>query len=240
MTRRTGHRACLQLLVICLLIFIGACRNSGDSHSGKAATEFTDSTTQESQSEKVAVAFGDSITQGVPFISQPPNGRRIGGYEPELERLFNEIGTPVAVLNYGVSAETTSRGVGRIDSILDQSQPEYILILEGTNDLFAGISIPTTIFNLSVMIDKSRGRNVEPIIATLSPDLRGNIKNVEINYNPEIMNLAEQKGVLLADQYNALIGENWDSDGIHPNDLGYRLMAREWFVTVQQAMNSNR
>ena len=218
MTRRSGYRTCLRIFTVFLFILLGINSANGE----------------------VVVGFGDSITQGYPYIRQHGNGQRIGGYEPELERLFDQNGKAVIVLNYGVAGEITPRGVGRIDTVLDQSQPDYILILEGTNDLFSGISIPTTIFNLSVMIDKSRGRNVEPIIATLSPDLRGNIKNVEINYNPEIMNLAGQKGVFLADQYNALIGENWDSDGLHPNEFGYRLMAREWFVTLQQAMNSNR
>ena len=166
MKRRSGYGTCLKLLMILLIIFIGACRNSGNSDSGRASTEFTDDGTQDSQSEeavteKVAAAFGDSITQGVPFISGPANGRRIGGYEPELERLFSETGTPVAVLNYGVENETTSGGVSRIDSVLDRSQPGHILILEGTNDFFHGISVPTTIFNLGVMIDKSRSRNVE-------------------------------------------------------------------------------
>jgi lysophospholipase L1-like esterase len=190
-------------------------------------------------SGEVITAFGDSITQGYPFILEPGGGRRIGGYEPELEVFFNEIGIPIIVLNYGAAGEITPWGLSRIDRVLAESQADYILILEGTNDFFHGISVNTTIFNLGLMIDKSRAHNVEPIIATLSPDLRSNNKRVEINYNPHILRLASQKGVLLADQYSALAGKSWDVDGLHPNEYGYRLMAREWFDALSNAIKRN-
>ncbi len=37
------------------------------------------------------IAFGDSITKGTPYIDEEDgDGRRVGGYEPELEKLLGE------------------------------------------------------------------------------------------------------------------------------------------------------
>ena len=216
MKRRYRYCICLQFFVFFLLIHAGICAASGE----------------------IITAFGDSITQGYPYILEPGNGRRVGGYEPELEAFFNEIGIPVFVLNYGIAGEITPRGVSRIDRVLAESQADYILILEGTNDYFYGISVNTTIFNLGLMIDISRAYNVEPIIATLSPDLRSNGKSVEVNYNPDIRRLARRKGVILVDQYSALEGKDWDIDGLHPDEYGYRIMAREWFHALSSLIHT--
>ena len=70
------------------------------------------------------IGFGDSITQGYPYISQPGYGRRIGGYEPKLEALFAGAGYAVQVLNYGAGGETAAQGVGRIDSVLSRTDAD--------------------------------------------------------------------------------------------------------------------
>ena len=124
------------------------------------------------------LAFGDSITQGVKIdsdgnktgILSPPAGVRTSdGYEPELELLAQTTPDTVYVYNWGYGGERTNVGLDRIDSALASRRAQYILIMEGTNDILAGISTATTIFNLSQMIVKSRNALVEPILATVTP-----------------------------------------------------------------------
>ncbi len=190
-----------------------------------------------SNSDDVYTGFGDSITQGAPFISSSGNGRRVGGYEPHLETLLNQSGNQSVVLNYGVAGENTAGGLNRIGSVLSGSNSNIILIMEGTNDIGA-FSRTTTISNLSAMIDVSRDKGVEPILATLTPDTRPGhgFKNI-----PRMNDLIEErvvsvKGVRLADQYDA-VESNWESlsdDRLHPNDDGYKVIAEEWFNSINK------
>jgi lysophospholipase L1-like esterase len=186
----------------------------------------------------VILCFGDSITQGVPYLNTHGDGRRlVGGYEPTLEAIFNADSRPSQVLNWGVGGEKTYEGITRINSVLSNPYADYILILEGTNDYWH-IDYETTIFNLGWMIDESLDQGVTPILSTLTPDTLNPEKPIATEYNPAIRELAAQKGVTLADQYAAVIG-GWPTpyadspgDGLHPNQVGYNVMAQTWFTAI--------
>lgn len=169
----------------------------------------------------VIIAFGDSITYGTGSFS--------GGYPPKLQALI----AGSAVVNYGVPGESTAWGAGRIDSVLAaQADANYILILEGTNDLFYGVSIGATQYHLETMIAKSRDAGVTPVLATLTPDWTedAGAKNIPWTYNPMIQGIGANLGVAVVDMYSALEPNwgGWSADLIHPNDTGYQIMAQNW------------
>ena len=196
------------------------------------------------------LAFGDSITQGGKItadgtrygILTPPNGARTtDGYEPELEYDFATQTTHSAyVYNWGWGGEDTVAGVNRIDTVLDSREGDFILIMEGTNDLVHSISSTTTQTNLRIMIDKSRAKRTAPVIATIPPNTSTQYNGdlVSTHYNPAIRSLALEKGIPLADQYAAL-NSRWadytSGDGIHLNDLGEKVMAQTWLNTLMGA-----
>ena len=188
--------------------------------------------------EDVFIALGDSITQGYPEIDEPGEGRQIGGYEPHLETLLEGPSQTTKVLNYGIAGDDSSEGLNRIDGILSSEKSNFILILEGTNDIMLGISRSTTYANLREMIDKSRANNVTPILATLTPDSRplpNFLKDIKGTYNPNIKEIADEKEVMLADLYEA-VNDQWSAlsdDGLHPNDAGHQVIAEEWFDTIK-------
>jgi lysophospholipase L1-like esterase len=189
---------------------------------------------------KVWIGFGDSITQGYPYITDPGYGRRVGGYEPDLEALIPAFGGYPMVLNFGLASETTAHGVNRLSSVLASVTAHSILILEGTNDIWEGISLETTLFNLNQMIEKSRSSGLRPIIATLTPDERDGVKDLKQipeTYNPAIRQLARDQKIPLADLYAAVI-DNWanlvSEDGLHPNAEGYQTIAQKWFMAMLQ------
>ena len=192
------------------------------------------------------LAFGDSITQGKKIdsdgvssgILNPPNGARTtDGYEPELENDFATQSSDTAhVYNWGYGGEITYQGVNRIDSVLDSRQADFILIMEGANDLGWGVSASTVKANLRIMIEKSLAKNTEPIIATVTPNTaRSNGYIIPNSFNPAIKALALEKNIALADQYAALVG-NWSNyhsgDGLHFNDAGERILAQTWFDAI--------
>lgn len=192
----------------------------------------------EPASPSIVIGFGDSITVGYPYITTEGDGQRIGGYEPVLEAALNESGAGSwQVLNYGVFGQTTFEGLSRIDDVISGYPGAYILLLEGTNDVWSGISFSTSVYNLGVMVDKSRDGGLVPIISTLTPDQRPvavAYKNIPNTYNPAIRKLAEDKSIFLCDQYAALVMD-WSElnvDGLHPNTEGYRVMGETWYQTM--------
>ena len=204
------------------------------TESGERALEPTEAL---AAGENTIIGYGDSITQGVPFVNSYGNGRRVGGYEPYLEALTRSAGWQTQVLNYGVGGESSRGGYRRLRSVLGAHSAKYILIMEGTNDLlYYGISPSSTLRYLSAMIDISRKYDVLPILSTLTPDTKNSGKNIEGDYNPQIIRLTSEKKIPLADQYKA-VASKWYSltyDGLHPNDAGYKVMADTWFDAMPE------
>lgn len=198
--------------------------------------------------------FGDSLTQGVKRngldliygITYPPNGARVdGSYGPRLENLLADTEVSYAY-NWGWGGEATKIGVNRIDSVLASRDADYILILEGTNDLLGGLSITTARTNLGIMIDKSRQAGIEPILSELPPlscpKMCGGSGLVTL-LNSEIKTLAEEKNVVLSKLLEPLEAD-WETvytsgDGIHLNDDGYVVMADVWYDSLKKAIGTN-
>jgi lysophospholipase L1-like esterase len=182
------------------------------------------------------IAFGDSITAG----DGDETGR--GGYPPRLDGLLDANVNPFSdVYNEGDPGETTAGGVNRIDQVLQQNRSRYILIMEGTNDVFNHFSVNTSIFNLSTMVDKSLAFGTIPVLGTIIP-LRnlpgdpptdpGNVATMTLNN--AIKQLAQDKGITMVDQFQAFINyPNYQytlfSDRHHPNAQGYDVIADTWF-----------
>jgi len=183
----------------------------------------------------VILGFGDSLTLGYPYLTGYGNGCNCGMYEKYLEQHLTDSGHPNLVFNWGSGGESTAGGMSRIDSniqaaIYQWGHVDFVLLLEGTNDYDYGFTRNTTIFNLSVMIDKIRGYHITPILGTLTPDSSNPAKNIPA-YNQDIKQMARAKHVLLVDHYSAMVA-NWsvlNYDGLHPNSSGYVKMANQWY-----------
>jgi lysophospholipase L1-like esterase len=182
----------------------------------------------EAKAELYVLAFGDSITHGI----IDAEGVTTLGYEPVLASELNNNGVNAEVLNYGSSGEDTGYGLGRLQRVLGgNTYLNYVLILEGVNDLDAGISEQTTIFNLKQMVAAVRSAGMIPIISNLLPDNLELGNQVPTVYNPDIHSMATSNSVLFADNYSA-VASNWSAltrDGRHPNQAGYNLMAPVWY-----------
>lgn len=96
-------------------------------------------------------AMGDSITNGL-FDDIASDDISIdsrntgGGYEPVLNDYLssNNAGTPVTIINDGISGELTSTGAGRIGAALARSpQAEAYLLGYGTNDSGGTLPLPS-------------------------------------------------------------------------------------------------
>lgn len=194
--------------------------------------------------------FGDSITQGLQRnssdyiygIQSPPNGSRVNGsYGPRLEGLLGEVETSYAY-NWGWSGERTVTAVGRIGSVLSSQKADYILILEGANDLLNGVSMSSTKANLGILIDKSIAAGVEPIISEITPlscPKKCGGESLVNALNDMVIDLASEKGVVLSEiltPFNAGWSLYGSGDGIHVSDQGYVLMATVWYNAIKKTI----
>lgn len=180
------------------------------------------------------LVFGDSITVGHGDGGVLcPNNTSVGGYPPRLRPQLAARGIDAVFSNYGVCGERTDAGVTRIDNVLNGGG-DVIIIMEGTNDISAGISFETALFNLNVMAQKAVLAGVEPVLASLVPrgPESGRDENNGRTYtvaNRLEMDAAEN-GWAYADPFHALFDrpdffELYYFDQLHPNSTGYAIVA---------------
>ncbi len=185
------------------------------------------------------IAFGDSITYGM--VDYKPEAE---GYVPRLERLLKaEYSEKLKVLNKGIPGEDTVAGLSRIENVIKQDPSRYILIMEGTNDVW---HYPAwfTALNLEEMIKISISYKMKPLIANIIPKafwaefLNPRIEEI----NQFIIQIAGKYKIPLVDQFNAFMSYPEEKGGWralysghnHPNEEGYQLMAEVWFNTISK------
>lgn len=196
--------------------------------------------------QTVIILFGDSITSTRPHLpddvprsarSGKVDGLNVGPTVDRLQKLLNENGKSVIVLNYGWSGTTTKLGAERIESNILAAKALYpnagffIGILYGTNDPTVGrLSTAETESNMKTIIDVSLSNNVVPVVGTLLPRLDRDIKP----YGDAVISAATARGVRISD-HNLFWLKNielLEKDGLHPTLKGYKLMGDFWFNDV--------
>ena len=95
------------------------------------------------------LVYGDSLSAayGIP---------REQGWVTLLQRRLQNQGFPHQVVNASISGETTSGGLSRMQSTLNQYQPEIVLIELGANDGLRGLPLSDMQHNLTAMIEASQ------------------------------------------------------------------------------------
>ncbi len=185
------------------------------------------------------IAFGDSITYGVLSRTWFPDK----GYVPRLEHLLRLQFSAAKVLNRGIPGEQTLEGLARIETVLTQDKSKHLLLMEGTNDMTGGIPSETAAFNIEEMIKKCIQFGVYPLIATIIPrsDILWHfgIRDRTILFNTLLEEIVPSYSLPLVDQYGTFMDHpdgylSLFSDGAHPNELGYELMAETWFESIKK------
>lgn len=203
---------------------------------------------------KIIIGFGDSLTEGCGNevstcgVTCRP-GDDCYDYEQSLQSLLTQHYYDFTINNFGQGGETTADALSdpyRFDSVLNNpcnADAEYILIVEGTNDLLHEADGLDVKFNLGVMIDKSRARGLIPLLATIPPDPEHDYKNIPL-MNEYIVALAAEKDVILVDLYSAL-EPDWSvytdpracyNDLTHPNKSGFDAMGTVWYETLSEVL----
>ncbi len=158
------------------------------------------------------VALGDSLTHGYGLAQDE-------GFVPQLQSWLAGQGADVTVVNMGVSGDTTTGGLARLDWALADGADAVILELGG-NDLLRGIDPSTSRANLDAMLTELGERQIPVLLAGLEAPL---------NYGPEYKQAFEAMYSELAEKHDAILYPSFlgglgpgmmQPDGIHPNAEG--------------------
>ncbi len=165
------------------------------------------------------LAFGDSLTAGY-GLSQDK------AFPVLLEQNLKADGYDVAVINAGVSGETTSGGLSRLDWTL-QHEPDLVLLGLGANDALRKISPDLAKENLSKMIEKLQAKDIDVLLLGMyaPPNFGAEYGD---QFNAIFPALTEEYDVklypFLLEGVAADRSLNQD-DGLHPNEKGARIIA---------------
>lgn len=155
-------------------------------------------------------------------------------------------------INRGISGQTTAQMLARFRADVINLKPTITIILAGTNDI-AENNGPTTpemiLNNIISMTELANYNGIKVILCSVLPALdyywRPGLKPVEkiATLNSLIKKYAVEKGCGYIDYYSAMADDEmglineFTSDGIHPNETGYKIMAPLTELAIQKALN---
>ena len=167
----------------------------------------------------VIVAFGDSLTYGT-------GANETESYPAVLAQLINR-----KVIRAGVPGETTSGGLERLESVIEEHRPALMIVGLGGNDMLRKVDDAEIKANLRRILQAIRGRGVavvlfgvpKPALITSAPEFYAELaKELGIPYEGKIVT-------------DVLYRPDQKSDPIHPNAKGYRRMAEAFAALLKKA-----
>jgi acyl-CoA thioesterase-1 len=160
------------------------------------------------------VALGDSLTAGYQL-------QGTAAFPVQLERALKAKGLAVEVANAGVSGDTSSGGLARLDWSVPAGTDAVILEL-GANDMLRGVDPKVTREALSEIVRRLKARNIEVLLCGMraAPNLGPDFVQA---FDPIYPELAAANDVLLYSFF--LDGVVADpklniGDGLHPTAAG--------------------
>jgi acyl-CoA thioesterase I len=162
-------------------------------------------------------------------------------YPDDLQDLLDQHGLRYRVENQGVSGDTSTDGLARIDNVIAE-HPSLVLLEFGGNDGLRGTPVSATRKNLEEMIQRLQQADLRIVLlgitlppnygveyvksfTTMYPDLA---KQFHLQYTP----------FLLLHVYN--IPGMMQPDGIHPSGEGNKIVAQDVFHLIQPLLSARK
>ncbi len=179
---------------------------------------------------RTIVALGDSLTAGYGVDESE-------SYPALLEGKLQAAGYNYRVVNAGVSAETSSGTLSRMEWILTL-QPDIIILETGANDGLRGIDPGLVENNIREVLKIAGDRDVVVLLAGMK--MVWNLGPVYVSrFNGIYPKLAKEydavylpfflKGVAMKKDLNL-------GDGVHPNGGGYKIITENIYPYVLKAI----
>jgi len=180
------------------------------------------------------VVLGDSLSAGYLL---PPNA----GFPEQLATALESKDPQVKIRNAGVSGDTSTGGLARLDWAVGPMTDALILEL-GSNDALRGIEPDVTRANLEAILIRMSERGVKVLIAGMqAPPNMGD--DYAADFNSIFSSLAEKYGALLYPFFLEGVAAQPDlnlADGIHPTQAGVAVIVENIMPSVAQLIAQAR
>ncbi len=215
--------------VVSTLLALACGRNTSppapaEEQPAKSVSAATPSPALADASLPVIVTFGDSLTAGVAGRSYPD----------DLQDLLTQHNYRYRIDNQGVSGDTTTDGLARIDNVTSE-HPALVVLEFGGNDGLRGVPVESIDENIEKMIGQLQRAKIPLVLLgiTLPP-----------NYGSDYVKAFTALYPALAKKYNLRFlpflllhvyqrTELMQPDGIHPSGEGNKIVAQDVFSLIQ-------
>ncbi|MEH6443824.1 MAG: GDSL-type esterase/lipase family protein [Oceanospirillaceae bacterium] len=165
------------------------------------------------------LAFGDSLTAG--------KGVNIEHSYPTVLAQLSGL----EVINAGISGELTQQGLARFSQLINEVNPELIVLLEGGNDILQNNNLAQTKQHLDAMITLAKEQNMQIVLVGVP---KKSLFSSSAKFYSE---LADKHALVFNGEIIAelLKNQQYKSDSVHFNQAGYKKLA----ATIHQLLLDN-
>jgi len=180
------------------------------------------------------VALGDSLTAGYGLSDKD-------GFVPRLQAALTAKGIAAEVANAGVSGDTSSDGLARLDWSVPPGTAAVILEL-GANDMLRGIKPQLTRDALDQILQRLTARHIAVLLCGMraAPNLGVDYGKAFESIYPD---LAARYGVLFYPFFLDGVAGNLkltQPDGMHPNPAGVGIIVERILPKVEELIGRAR
>lgn len=178
---------------------------------------------------KTILFLGDSLTEGYGLNKEE-------AYPSLVQKLIKkELNQEVQIINAGVSGSTTSDGIARMKWYL-RKNPDIVFIALGANDGLRGLDLNQSQNNLEKIINMALSTKAKVLLSgMLIPPNYGQKYTQE--FKKMYLNLSEKHKLrMMPFLLESVAGkkEYNQSDGIHPNEKGHEVIAKDVFEFIKE------
>lgn len=194
------------------------------------STQSNESTNSaEQQAPLTILALGDSLTEGLGVDND-------ANYPAQLEARLKEMGyKDVKVINSGLSGETSTGLVNRLDWVL-QTKPDITILTIGANDAIRGIDVATVEANIRTAIKRLQDGGSEVILGGMQIYDNLGADYVE-SFAAIYPRVAKDMNVTLIPFFLEGVGGDPklnQADAIHPTKEGYTIIVNDNILPILQ------
>ncbi|MBT8352578.1 MAG: arylesterase [Deltaproteobacteria bacterium] len=206
-------------------------QDSGRFVQAPAQTPGKDSAEANRPTKGTIVAVGDSLTAGLGVDENL-------AYPSLIEKRLAADGLFFKVVNAGISGETSSGTLSRINWVISSLKPDMVILVTGANDGLRGIDAKLLKQNLDQIITILKEKKIRVVLGgmkmlpNLGPDY---VKEFERVY-PE---MADKHHIPLIPFFlKGVAGEKTlnQPDGIHPTAEGYTVIVDHIYPYILEAV----
>jgi lysophospholipase L1-like esterase len=149
------------------------------------------------------------------------------------------------VVNRGIGDQVTDEMLARVEADVVALKPQAMLLLGGTNDIARSVPLQFIENNIKAIAELAQSHGIKPMLASVLPasgemTLDHPPQSI-LTLNDWVKRLCRERDYVYVDYFSAMtdpagqLRADLSDDGLHPNSLGFRLMAPIALAAIEKA-----